>query len=176
MVIFQVLILASGFFSLLCLSLLQLCNHVKYVTFDTNLCTRRKVTTVTLPDCCWSYSSLIILGLLCCECEDYPLPMFIISVNSIYGSLVNLTLKFSKITSRTIFSILSIYMYSIALTPATCFLSLIVVPLWLPTILISLSNDIHLNPGPRFQNNFFKFYVMEFKLLIQRQLSTYSSH
>ena len=61
---FQVLIVASGFFSLLCLSLLQLCNHVKYVTFDTNLCTRRKVTTVTLPDCCWSYSSLIILGLL----------------------------------------------------------------------------------------------------------------
>ena len=79
--IFQVLMLASGFFSLLCLSLLQLCNHVKYVTFDTNLCTRRKVMTVTLPDCFWSYSSLIILGLLFCECEDCPLPMFIISVN-----------------------------------------------------------------------------------------------
>ena len=59
-------------------------------------------------------------------------------------------------------------MYSIALTPATCFLSNIVfqiwchaltknVPLWLPTILISLSNDIHSNPGPHFQNNFFNF-------------------
>ena len=28
---------------------------------------------------------------------------------------------------------------------------------WLPTILILLSNDIHLNPGPRFQNYFFNF-------------------
>ena len=29
------------------------------------------------------------------------------------------------------------------------------VPFWLPTILILLSNDIHLNPGPHFQSNFF---------------------
>ena len=141
---------------------------MKYVTFDTNLCTRRKVTTVTLPDCFWSYSSLIMLGLLFCECADYPLIMFIISVNSIYGSLVNLTLKFSKITSQTIFSILSIYIYSIAFTPATCILPLMVfqiwchsltknVPLWLQIILILLSNDIHLNPGPHFQNNVFNF-------------------
>ena len=127
---FQILILASGFFSLLCLSPLQLCIHVKYVTFDTNLCTRRKVTAVTLPDCFWSYSSLIMLGLLFCECADYPLIIFIISINSIYRSLVNLTLKFSKITSQTIFSILSIYIYSIAFTPATCILSLMVFQMW----------------------------------------------
>ena len=31
------------------------------------------------------------------------------------------------------------------------------VPLWLPIILILLSNDIHLNPGPHFQNNLFNF-------------------
>ena len=165
---FQILILASGFFSLLCLSLLRLCNHMKYVTFDTNLCTRRKVTTVTLPDCFWSYSSLIMLGLLFCECADYPLIMFIISINSSCGSVVNLILRFGKILSQTIFSILSIYIYSIAFTPATCILSLMIfqiwchsltknVPLWLPTILILLSNDIHLNPGPHFQSNFFNF-------------------
>ena len=52
--------------------------------------------------------------------------------------------------------------------PVTCILSLMVfqiwchsltknVPLWLPTILILLSNDVHLNPGPHFQNNFFNF-------------------
>ena len=127
---FQILILASGYFGLLCLSLLQLCNHVKYVTFDTNLCTRRKVTTVTLSDCFWSYSSLIMLGLLLCECADYPLIMIIISINSIYGSLVNLILKFSKITSRTLFSILSIYIYSKAFTPATYILSLMVFQMW----------------------------------------------
>ena len=31
------------------------------------------------------------------------------------------------------------------------------VPIWLPVILILLLNDVHLNPGPHFQNNFFIF-------------------
>ena len=31
------------------------------------------------------------------------------------------------------------------------------VPRWLPIIFIILSNDINLNPGPHFQNNFFNF-------------------
>ena len=70
--------------------------------------------------------------------------------------------------------ILSIYIYSISVTPATCILSLVVfqiwchsltknVPLWLPTILILLANDIHLNPGPHFKNNFF-FNFMSWNL------------
>ena len=42
--IFQIYILVSGFSSLLLLSLLQLCNHVKYVTFNTNLCNNCKIT------------------------------------------------------------------------------------------------------------------------------------
>ena len=153
---------------MLVLSLLHLCNHVKYITFDTNLCTHRKVTTAKLPDCFWSFLSLIMLGLLFCECSDVPLIMFIIFINSSYGSVVKLILRFGKILSRTIFSILSIYIYSIAFTPATCILSLMIfqiwchsltkhVPLWFPIILILLSNDIHLNPGPHFQTNFFKF-------------------
>ena len=85
-----------------------------------------------------------------------------------YVSVVNILLKFRKIVSRTIFSILSIYICSIALT--TCILSLMIfqvwwhsftihVPPWLPTILILLSNDIHLNPGPHFQNSFFNFML-----------------
>ena len=166
--IFQLFFLASVFFSLLWLSLIQLCNHVKYVTFNTNLCTRRIATTAKLPDCFWSFSSIIMLGLLFCECPDFPLIMFTISVNSNFGSVVNLTLRFGKIMSRTIFSILCVFIYSLALTPVTCTLSLVVfqiwchsltknVPRWLPTILILLSNDIHLNPGPHFQNNFFNF-------------------
>ena len=89
--IFYLLFLASVFVSLLWLSLLHLCNHVKYVTFDINLCTRRKVTTAKLPDCFWSCPFLIMLGLLFCECPDFPLIMFIISINSISGSVVNLT-------------------------------------------------------------------------------------
>ena len=95
--IFQGIFLASVFLSLLLLSLLHLCNHVKYITFDTNLCTRRKVTTAKLPDCFWSFLSLIMLGLLFCECPDFPLIMFIIFINSSCGSVVNLILRFGKI-------------------------------------------------------------------------------
>ena len=164
----QMFIFALGFFSLLWLSLLQLCNHVNFVAFNTNLCTQRKVATSKLPDCFWSYLSLTMLGLLFCECPDYPLLMFIISINQSYTSVVNFILKFRKIVSHSIFSIVSIYIYSIALSPATCILALMVfqiwchsltknVPLWLLTILLLLSNDIHLNPGPHFQNNFFNF-------------------
>ena len=94
--------------------------------------------------------------------------MFIISINQSYRSVVNFILKFRKIVSHSIFSMISIYIYSIALSPATCILALMVfqiwchsltknVPLWLPTILFLLSNDIHLNPGPHFQDNFFNF-------------------
>ena len=114
---------------MLLLSLLHLCNHVKYITFDSNLCTRRKVTTAKLPDCFWSFLLLIILGLLFCECPDFPL-MFIIFINSSCGSVVNLILRFGKILSRTIFSILSIYIYSIPFTPATCILSLMIFQIW----------------------------------------------
>ena len=167
--IFQIFIFASGILSLLWLALLQLCFHVTYISFNTNLSTRRKEIIVKSPDCFWSYLSLNMLGLLLCECPDYSLLIFIISLsNTNYGSVVNLTLKFSKIVSRFIFSIISIYIYSIALTPVTCIISLMVfqiwcnslrknVPFWLSTILILLSNDIHLNPGPHFQNNFFTF-------------------
>ena len=129
-----------------------------------------RAITAELSDCFWLYLSLIILGLLFCECLDYPLKMFIIFINSSYESVVNILLKFRKIVSRTIFSILSIYTYCIALTPATCILSLMIfqvwchsftihVPPWLPTILILLSNDIHLNPGPHSQNSFFNFML-----------------
>ena len=60
------------------------------------------------------------------------------------------------------------YIFYISVTPATCYLCLIIfqirchscvkrVPHWLPIILIILSNDVHLNPGPQFQNNVFNF-------------------
>ena len=77
-------------------------------------------------------------------------------------------LKFRKTISRIIFGTLLIHIFTIANTPATCILCLVVfqiwcsvctknVPNWLSLIFILLSNDIHLNPGPQYQNNFFNF-------------------
>ena len=63
---------------------------------------------------------------------------------------------------------MSIYIFVIANTPATYILYLIVfqtwcylciknIPNWLSVIRIILSNDVHLNPGPQYQNKFFNF-------------------
>ena len=56
--VFHIFIFASGILSLLWLSLLQLCDHVKYISFNTNLNTRRKERILKSPDCFWSYLSL----------------------------------------------------------------------------------------------------------------------
>ena len=118
--------------------------------------------------------SLLILGLLF-EIEKYLILVFIIRTNPNPGILLHLFLKLKKITSKITFTTLSIYIFSIAVTPVDCILSLIVfqiwfcsfrenVPVWLPILLILISNDIHLNPEPRshFQNNFFN--VMNWNL------------
>ena len=57
------------------------------------------------------------------------------------------------------------HLFCISVTPATCLMMFQIwchlyvkrVPRWLPIILILLSNDINLNPGPHFQNNLFNF-------------------
>ena len=60
------------------------------------------------------------------------------------------------------------YHTAVTAVTAACFLCLMIfqiwcylctrnVHLWLPIILITLSNDVHLNPRPSFQNNFLNF-------------------
>ena len=167
--IIQIHILCLGIFTLLWLSYLHLCNHVRYVSFNTNLnLYSKKKNILEFPKCIWTYLSLIFIGLLLSECENEQILLFIICMNPDFGSVFNLALKFRKLISWTLFRILSIYMFSMAVTPAACILCLMVyqiwchsctknVPHWLSIILILLSNDVHLNPGPHFQNNFFNF-------------------
>ena len=72
-------------------------------------------------------------------------------------------------TSRVVSVSLLLYTFSISVTPATCILCLFMFQIWcycyakrihhwLPILLIIISNDIHLNPGPHYyQNNFLNF-------------------
>ena len=60
--ILQIFTLAFGSFISLWLSLLQLCNHVRYVSFDTNLSTCGKGKAAKSPACFWTFLYLIILG------------------------------------------------------------------------------------------------------------------
>ena len=99
--------------------------------------------------------------------EKDQIVFFITLTNLNFGSLIDLLLKFNKTDSRFLFIALSLYILYISLTPLACIVSLFVfqnwtfsikkcVPYWLPILLILISNDIHLNPGPstHLQNNF----------------------
>ena len=167
--ILQIFILCSGAIILLWLLSLDLCNNVRYVTFNTNLSTcNRKNVCFKSSECISIYVTVFMLGLLFSE---YPEDLIILSITRIspgIGLLIDLALKFSKIVSRILFSFLSLFIFSIAVTPISCILCIMVfqilchswnknVPHWLLIILILLSNDVHLNPGPPFPNNFFNF-------------------
>ena len=167
--ILQIFILCSGAIILLWLLSLDLCNNVRYVTFNTNLSTcNRKNVCFKSSECISIYVTVFMLGLLFSE---YPEDLIILSITRIspgIGLLIDLALKFSKIVSRILFSFLSLFIFSIAVTPISCILCIMVfqilchswnknMPHWLLIILILLSNDVHLNPGPSFPNNFFNF-------------------
>ena len=81
---------------------------------------------------------------------------------------MKLTPKLCTYVSRKLFYTLCLYIFFIAATPAACILCLVVfqvcchfcsksVQYWLSIVLIILSNDIHLNPGPEYKNIFFNF-------------------
>ena len=157
--IFQIFILSFGMITLLRLSCLYLYNHVRYVCFTTNLSLLSKKKTFNQFHFSSIFLYLLTLGVLI-ELENNQILFFVVLMNPNFGRLIYLLFNFSKILSRIIFTTLSFYMFSVAITPITCILSLFVfqiwtfsfknnVPYWVPMLLILMSNDIHLNPGPQ---------------------------
>ena len=114
------------------------------------------------------YLTLILLGLAISEYPDIVL-YILLNINLNCDTLFPCSFKFSKSISRTIFIIISLFMFSVALSQLGCLFVLQICchslnkkePHWLPILLILLSNDIQLNPGPTLQNNLFKLYDME---------------
>ena len=103
------------------------------------------------------------------ECKT---ELFLLLIIRFYPNIGNdilyLSLNKINVTSRVASVTLLLYIFSISVTPATCILCLFMfqiwcysyverIPHWLPVFLIVISNDIHLNPGPHYQNNFFNF-------------------
>ena len=75
-------------------------------------------------------------------------------------------LRFSKTRSNILFVIITIFLLYIAVTPSAHLLCFCVfqvffhsyvnkVSPWVPIFLVILSNYVHFNPGPHFQNNLF---------------------
>ena len=123
---------------------------MRYVTFNTNLSIyRKKKLEYEFSKCILSQLSHLLSGLLCSEYSPDILLTFSIHQNPSHGFI-------------------SFHILSIAVTPATCMLCLVVIQIWchlltksvsswLPIILIILSNDIQLNPGPQVENNLLNF-------------------
>ena len=111
------------------LSCLHLCIHVRYVCFTTNLSLLSKEKTLNQIHFSTIFLSLLMLGLLI-ELENNQILLFVVLMNPNFGRLSDLLLKFSKIVSRSIFTTLSFYMFSIAVIPVTCILSLFVFQIW----------------------------------------------
>ena len=147
---------------------------MRYVTFYTNLSLLSKKKTHSLScQIVWSYFSVIMLGLFSSECEEEQILLIIISANLNFRCVAYFVLKSRKIIWLAIFVLLSIFLFSIAVTPATCTLCIVVFQIgclsftinitsWLPTFLIILSNDIHVKPGPHFNNSFFNEWEFKF--------------
>ena len=161
------LFLGVGLVTLLGLLYLSRCGN--YVAFNTSLNLLSKNIKKSLSrQSGLTYFSFIMLALFLSECEVEQIILIIISENLNFRWVAYFVLKFSKIISLAIFVLLSIYLFSIAVTPASYTLCIVIfqigcisflkrIPSWLPIFLITLSNDIHVNPGPHFRNSFFNF-------------------
>ena len=110
----------------------------------------------------------MITGLLICESsEKLSLLLFVLTCIN-FASVGNFLLTFHKARPWIVLDALSLYLFSIAVSPTACLLCLAIfqirchycihnVPNWLSTLLVLLSNDIHLNPGPQVQSNCLNF-------------------
>ena len=166
--IVQILILCSSLIILSWLTLLHLCSQVRYVAFNINLNIYNKKNISKSPHFCWWHLLSTMVLLLLNECEKEQIFLFFICGNPNFDFVLGLALKFKKSLAFTLFSTSAIFIFSIAATPATHLICLVVfqilchslaksVPSWLSILLIILANDIHLNPGPDYTNNYFNF-------------------
>ena len=115
-----------------------------------------------------TFVSLFLFGLLSTEYPENYFSFLIILPDLDYRNIFILALKFRKNLIQILFTILCIYIFYLANSPSACILCLMVLqnwchsvtqnsPQWLPFLLIAISNDVHKNPGPPFQNSFFTF-------------------
>ena len=164
--VFQIILIFPSIFSMLYCCSLVILNKVSYVSFSTNLNLYCKGKSTPKPSNEWHFSANMLL-LLLSECEFYQIVLLLTIVIPILKIKLDLA-KFQKAVSYTLFLATSTLMFTLAVSPAANLICLFVfqvlchsyfkiIPSWLSILLILLSHDIHLNPGPGYQNNFLNF-------------------
>ena len=149
---------------------LSLCSShlkVRYVTFDTDLSTLRKSSAENKDQ---SHLYLIIFCLLICDIPSYTTIAMLFHEPVDISSIVLIFSRRWKIFSRVCPFFLSLNLLISAVCPTSHFLCLVIifitcnlisrkVPVWISVLLVLLSNDIEINPGPglSYHDNFFTF-------------------
>ena len=166
----QIFFLSFGVFFLLWFSLLNISSQVNFVNFDTDLNLYKKKTSFSVS-IEHILSVLCLLILLCflnqCDSEQLFIMILWIYPNSFVRLFISVIMKIKLSPIATSFSLL-LCIFSISYTPLACILCLLILQTWcysyarrvfhwLPIFLILISNDIELNPGPRYQKNLFNF-------------------
>ena len=167
----QIIVLAIFYIFLLFLMYFYLCSQVNFVTFNTDLSIykRKGVTSFFIPYIL-KFLSLYLLGLLLpFVCERDQILLLIIHFNPNFSKIIfDQLLIYSRIAHKAGSIYLLLYSFSISYTPSTCILCLFMfqfwcysylkrISIWLPILLILISNDIHLNPGPHNNKHCFTF-------------------
>ena len=159
--IFQMFLSRIGLFTQLGLLYLNLCNRVRYVAFN-NYWVKKPIPESYQS--VLSYSSVIMLGLFLSECKKEQIQLNIMFANLNFACVAYFVLKCRNIIGGAIYILLFVCIFSIAVTPATSILCILVFQIgcllftkniltWLPIFLTILSNDIHVNPGPNEAGN-----------------------
>ena len=133
-VIFKFVVTSTVFIFLLFRIFLHLCITVKYVVFTTNVTLFRmnKTTSALTPTSMTPLLALLLLGLLSAEFPDNYHPLVFILPNSEYEFMLSLALKFilalqsRKTLFQLLFTILSIYIFHLAITPIASILCILV--------------------------------------------------
>ena len=144
------------------------CNNleVKFLSFDTNLSLLKQSPTKKTKTESYLYLMLLFILVIDASC-DINIAMLLLLPIDVYPVFAKLS-GFRKCISRIGPFAFCLQLLASAICPETHFLCLFIifitctsitkkVPLWVTLLLILLSNDIEMNPGPSYHDNFFTF-------------------
>ena len=181
---YQFLLIIFGIIVLFWLIFLHLSMQVQHVNFNTNLnLYSRKTTFIVQTEVLSMILSFFLLGLLIGELQNEQFLMLLFELfPNFYKSLPRFLFNKIKFTCRVKSLCLLLSVFSISVTPITHILSLVMfqfwsysqlkrISHWLSIFLILISNDIHMNPGPPYHENFFNFMLWNLNSLAKKFLS-----
>ena len=120
----QIILFGSGLVFLFWLILLDLCNQVKFLTFNTNLSLFKKNLNPSFPNL-WMYLLLFLQGLLLSEYPESFSIQFLLLFWP-FPFLTNLHPNVSKRLARGCFHISCVLILTVSISPSTFLLSIFV--------------------------------------------------